>query len=155
FVAAEKEHPRRSRHGTAESAAKLIAMQRRRRQREKVSTVERRVADEFEKAAVIFRVSGLGHDRDDAAGRETNLCAIVRTLDRELLNGVDRREGHRLAGRRIVIIKAIEQEVILDILRANDHHAAATRRQIRVLRHVRDARGNEAERTKASAIERK
>ena len=99
----------------SEARAELVLLQLRlglARRREEVPRLERVVAVEFPGRSVDGIAARSGHDVDDGAGVAAVLRAVGMRQDLEFLNRVGRGSQHETCVERVVVARAVEQEVV-------------------------------------------
>ena len=129
---------------TAERAAELVLAQPRFRVvvgQQAVAGVQRRVAEVLVGAALQV-ARARSHDDVDLAAGAAAVGGVVGVLEeRDLLDGVEARVHHEPVEEEIVVVDAVEQEVVGGFAGAGDVEAdVALRRQPRARRRRRDAR---------------
>ncbi len=144
---------------TADVETKLVAFERRFACVEKVTSVERFVAKEFENLAVIGVRAGTCGDVHDRAGVSTVLSAESRVINLELLHGIDRRLKRDLVLDHIVEVDAVNHEVdrVFTTARGIEREgslAAKRRSQESVLRWGDRTRNEQTQVNEVPAVER-
>ncbi len=140
--------------GSTDGSSELILLERRRRALQKeVPRVEHLVAQKFERRSVKRVGSRLGGDDHLAAGAVSILGGIHAGQDVEFLNRVDGRAeiGSEHVG--IIVVEAVQQEVIAGLVIPGDVESTA-KTERGVLRRGHDIRCQLRQRPHLPAVER-
>ena len=90
--------------------------------RKEQAGIELVVAAELEPGSVELVAARLRDDVDDAAQRSARLCGVHVGLDADFRDRVDRRLDRHRADRALVVVHAVDELIVQDVVDAVDRH---------------------------------